>query len=257
MQPLIAERQDRVTASESVRRPGRLKSETGRATRGLEFVRLGPDDVEEVFALHSLCLSLSPHGYLTPRTRYDYEALLSDSENVFCTGFRNNGRLVAHSTCHRVTSNPYWENPVLAAIDPATRSSFQGDGTVVHPDHRKRRLASQLLRRRHEEMAAHGIDQIFYLIAIDNFASINLLFPGVLLVGFMPDETAMNYIVYGGKLRANVHADEQAVMVDWRDHARQQQLFEERCVVDDLILAAESRHARDQERCRFAFVPIG
>jgi hypothetical protein len=228
---------------------------TGTAASGIEVVYLDSRDVVEVHDLHVLCRSQSPYGHLAIRTKEDYRALLSEPENVIATGIRDEGRLVALSVCHRLTANPYDDNPVLAGIDPVTSTAFHGVGTVVHPDYRRRSLAKRLFDLRREQMADRHIEHMFYLAAIDNLGSLVALVPGAMLVGFRRDETAMNYIAYCGCLQADVRADILPVSIDWRDRNRQEELFSERLVVCGLSRLS-SPSAAGGERHGFNFLPM-
>ncbi len=198
--------------------PG-MRANSDSAAGQLELVLLSPDDVDDVYGLYELSRSISPYGHLAVRTKDDYRELFREPGNVIGTGIRDNGQLVAHSICHRLTANPYRDNPVLAAIDPATSTVFHGDGTVVHPDYQGRHISQRIFRLRVEQMAERRIEHFVALIAIDNIVSIgNALLSGAILVGFRRDETAMNFVVYSGRLAQQV--PRQCTASSGRSHER-------------------------------------
>ncbi len=219
---------------------------------------LSPDDVDDVYGLYELSRSISPYGHLAVRTKDDYRELFREPGNVIGTGIRDNGQLVAHSICHRLTANPYRDNPVLAAIDPATSTVFHGDGTVVHPDYQGRHISQRIFRLRVEQMAERRIEHFVALIAIDNIVSIgNALLSGAILVGFRRDETAMNFVVYSGRLRSQVRDDVPPVRADWRETERHRRLFGERLVVCAFNRrAAEGSSPGKRGNHEFLFYPI-
>ena len=197
-------------------------------TTRLEDVALTLDDVDEIFALYELLWASTTYGFMAIRTKEDYRALFRQSE-VIATGVRDNGRLIAYSVFHRLTDNPYKDNPILGAIDPGTSKIYHGDGSSVHPDYQGRRLGQRLAQIRGAEMAERQAEHLVGLVAVDNLLSVgNILHAGGLLVGFARDETAMNYIAYGGRLESALKLEHQAVDVGWQDFDKQRALFENR-----------------------------
>ena len=225
----------------------------------LKDVVLTFDDVEEVFALYELSRTRTPYGFLANRTADDYRALLRNPEDVIAAGIRDDGRLVAYSICHRLDINPYKDNALLGRIDPAKSATYHGDGTIVHPDYQGRMLAQKLAHARQAEMALRQVEHVVGLVAVDNLLSIgNTLHAGALLVGFARDETAMNYIGYGGRLESALQMDAEPIEVDWRNLEVQAALFARRQVVVRIRRQAngsESRETGQPDRL-FSFCPI-
>jgi ribosomal protein S18 acetylase RimI-like enzyme len=192
----------------------------------LETVRLSADDVDAIFALYEAARTGSPYGHLAIRSKDDYRRLFADPDDVIATGVRDEGRLVAYSMCHRVRDNPYRDNFLLGDVDPGRSVIFHGDGTVVDPAYQGRRLGHRIFRLRERQMAERGIDHMVALVATDNLLSIgNALLSGAMLIGFARDETALNYLVYGGRLSGRVQQGGNPAKVEWRDQPAQERLF--------------------------------
>lgn len=226
-------------------------------TSGLEDVVLTLDDVEEIFALYQQARTTTPYGFVAIRTEDDYRALFSDAESVIATGVRDNGRLIAHSICHRLSRNPYTDNPILGSIDAAKERMYHGDGTSVHTDYQGRMLAKRMFKLRQREIEARRIEHMVGLVAVDNLVSIgNVLHSGTLLVGFARDETAMNYLVYGGRLNARLRTDAMPIDVDWKDHELQRSLFERRHAVCGLARGPRRPTPGSDRPRQFSFLPI-
>jgi hypothetical protein len=218
----------------------------------LEDVVLTQDDVGEIFALYEASRASTPYGYLAIRTEDDYRALFASPESVVATGVRDNGRLIAHSICHRLMRNPYGQNAILGGIDASGERMFHGDGTLVHPDFQGRMLARRMFKLRQREIEANRIEHMVGLVAVDNLVSIgNILHAGALLVGLVRDETAMNYLVYAGRLEANIVRESPPFEVDWKDHDAQVSLFERRHAASGFARA----RAGDGQR-KFGFLPM-
>jgi hypothetical protein len=222
------------------------------ATNRLEDVLLTHDDVGEIFALYELSRTSTSYGFLAIRNEDDYRVLFEHAERVVATGVRDNGRLIAHSICHRLMRNPYEQNAILSSIDASRERMFHGDGTSVHPDYQGRRLAQRLFKLRQREIETNRIEHMVGLVAVDNLVSIgNVLHAGALLVGFVRDETAMNYLVYAGRLQANLTMGSPPLEVDWQDHETHASLFERRHAVCGLARAVAEGEGR-----KFHFLPM-
>ena len=197
----------------------------------LETVLLSLHDIDEIFALYALTRTTMPYGFLADRTQDNFREIFRAPEEVIATGIRDNGRLIAYSICHRITSNVYPDNAFLSMIEPAVSTIYHGDGTVVHPAYHGRMLAQRISRLRSQQRIERQIDHMVGLIATDNIVSIgNAVLGGALLVGFVHDDTSLNYIAYAGRLRDRL-PDVTPVVVGWNDHGQQQQLFAKRNVV--------------------------
>lgn len=225
----------------------------------LQTVFLSSDDIDEIFALYALARSATPYGFLATRTKDDFREIFRKPEEVIGTGIRDNGRLIAYSVCHRVTTNLYSENPLLSTIEPTASTVYHGDGTVVHPAYHGRMLTQRISRLRFEQIAERRIDHVVGLIAADNIVSIgNAVLAGALLVGFAHDDTSLNYIAYAGCFRDRLRNDAMPITVGWKDHKQQQRLFAERNVICDLskpstVASSIATTVGDRQ---FAFRPV-
>jgi hypothetical protein len=220
----------------------------------LETIDLSLDEVDAIFDLYQVARSISPYGYLAVRTKDDYRELFRDPDSVIGAGIKHGGKLIAYSICHRLTVNPYRDNPLLRSVDATTSAIYHGDGTVVHPAYQGRRLSHKLFRQRKEQMAARQIDHMLGLIAIDNMPSIgNALISGAMLIGFTNDETAMNYLAYRGRLQARVCADLAPKWTDWLNRERQELLFVGRHVVCDIRRSVPTDRTKNRS---LGFCPI-
>lgn len=223
----------------------------------LEDVVLALDDAAEVFALYDLVRTGTPYGFLAIRSEDDYRELFRNPQNVVATGVRDGGRLIAHSICHRLTRNPYADNAILGKIDPVSERLYHGDGTTVHPDYQGRMLAKRMFRLRQREIEARRIEHMVGLVAVDNLISIgNVLHSGALLAGFARDETAMNYIAYGGRLNARLRNDVAPTEVEWRDHEMQRSLFERGHAACSLLRTPTSAATARGAGRQFSFRPM-
>jgi hypothetical protein len=109
---------------------------------------------------------------------------------------------------------------------------------------------------REQQMAERQIDHMVALAATDNLTSIGIaLLSGAMLVGFAPDETALNYIVYDGRLWSNLRGDAAPVKIDWRDIQRQERLFAECNVICQLDRPAPAASCSNRQGRSFAFLP--
>lgn len=222
----------------------------------LETVRLSAADVDAIFELYLAARSSSPYGHLAIRSKEDYHRLFREPDDVIATGIKDQGRLIAYSICHRLKENPYQGNLLLADIDPAASTMFHGDGTFVAPAYQGRQLGHRIFRLREQQMAEHQIDHMVALAATDNLTSIGIaLLSGAILVGFARDATALNYIIYGGRLRSNLQSDAAPVKIDWQDLEGQKRLFAKHNVICQLDRPA-SAALRDKSQDRsFVFRP--
>jgi GNAT superfamily N-acetyltransferase len=231
----------------------------GTAANDLQPVLLSFGDVDELFALYELARSVTPYGFLAIRSKDHFREIFREPENVIGTGLRDNGRLVGYSICHRVATNPYPESALLSVIQPKRDILFQGDGWVVHPDYQGRRLGRRLFELRSQQMNERQVDHMLGLAAIDNVSSISsALHAGALLVGFARDETALNYIVYAGRLCKRLIPNVPPIMISHSDHNEQNRLFGQRHAICDV--GRPSRFAlgasRDDAEFQFYFLPV-
>jgi GNAT superfamily N-acetyltransferase len=220
---------------------------------------LSVDDVDEIFELYTLGRSVTPFGFLAIRTKDDFREIFRRSKDVIGVGIRDNGQLIAYSICHRIVAIPYADNAILQAINPTYKIVYHGDGTVVHPDYQGRLLTKRLFRSRAEQLNERHADHMLGLVAVNNLVSIgNSLLAGALLIGFADDETAMNYIVYIGRLRDSLQIRAKPIVLNWQDHIKQMRLFAERHVVYDLGRAVDPKASlsnRTGDR-QFWFCPL-
>lgn len=190
-------------------------------------VVLGAADAGSVYALYDLVDRLTPYGFLARRKLADFEGAFADPDSIVAVGVRKEGRLIAYSICRRATRLPYPDNFFLSRIDPAITPLYVGMGTVVLPDFQGHLLMAQMLGLRRRLLVERRVHHMAGLVAIDNLLSIgNLLRAGAALLGFQEDETAMNYIAYGGDMLSRLDRKSISIAVPVGDRAQQAQLFE-------------------------------
>lgn len=191
-----------------------------------EFVNLTRSDVEDIYALYGAAQATSPYGHLAVRTLADFNFILSNAETVAAIGARHNGRLVAYSICAEVDRVPYTDCQFLRHIDSSTEPTYSGMGTVVDPRHEGRLIMARLLEMRRGVLRSRSIKHMVGLVDVTNTASIaSILRSGAILVGFANDETSLNYIAYGGKLKELVSNSSLAQWTPLDDRFAQQDLF--------------------------------
>ena len=192
----------------------------------IQTVVLDAADASSVFELHSQIGQVTPHGYLAPRQASDFERAFADPCSIAAVGVRKDGQLIAYSICQRAFTLPYPENPHLSKIDLTITPLYVGMGTVVHPDFEGRLLMAQMLGLRRKLLIERRIRHVVGLVAIGNLKSIgNLLRVGAALLGFSEDETAMNYIAYGGEMLSRLDRQTGNIMVSTDDVGRQEGMF--------------------------------
>ena len=189
-------------------------------------VVLDAADAGSVYALYKLVDRLTPFGFLARRKLADFESAFADPDSMVAVGVREEGRLIAYSICQRATCSPYPDNLFLSRIDPAVTPLYVGMGTVVLPDFQGHRLMAQMLDLRRKLLFERQVHHIAGLVAIDNLLSIgNLLRAGAALLGFHEDETAMNYIAYGGDMLSSLNRKSIIITMPVGDREQQAQLF--------------------------------
>ncbi|MEP7172937.1 MAG: hypothetical protein ABI705_05540 [Aestuariivirga sp.] len=200
--------------------------------------------------MYDLVNRLTPQGFLARRHLADFEDAFADPDSTVAVGVRNEGRLIAYSICQRAPQSPYPENLFLSKIGPAVSSFYVGMGTVVDPSFQGRLLMAKMLGLRRRLLVERGIHHMAGLVAIDNLLSIgSILRTGAALVGFQADETAMNYIAYGGERLSRLERQSGSVAVPVGATDQQAQMF------DSGHVAVELRPGRATQR-DLLFLPL-
>jgi hypothetical protein len=190
-------------------------------------VVLDAADAGSAYALYSLVDRLTPYGFLARRKLADFEGAFADPDSLVAVGVRKEGRLIAYSICRRAMRPPYPGNLFLSRIDPAITPLYVGIGTVVLPDFQGHLLMAQMLGLRRRLLFERRVHHVAGLVAIDNVLSIgNLLRAGAALLGFHEDETAMNYIAYGGDMLSRLDRKSISIAVPVGDRKQQARLFD-------------------------------
>jgi hypothetical protein len=192
-----------------------------------QTVVLDSADAANLYELYKMTDSLTPYGFLARRQLADFEKALVDPNSTVAVGVRKEGRLIAYSICRRATRLPYPGNFFLSRIDPAVTPLYIGMGTVVHPDFQGHLLMTQMLGLRRRLLAERKVLHMAGLVAVDNFLSIGILLRAdAALLGFQEDETAMNYIAYGGEMLSRLEPQSDSIAVPVGDMERQAQMFD-------------------------------
>ena len=190
-------------------------------------VVLDAADTGSVYALYNLVDRLTPYGFLARRKLADFQSAFADPDSIVAVGVRKEGKLIAYSICRRATCLPYPDNLFLSRIDPAVTPLYVGMGTVVDPDFQGHLLMAQMLDLRRRLLFERRVHHMAGLVAIDNLVSIgNLLHAGAALLGFQKDETAMNYIAYGGNMLSRLDRKSISIALPVGDREQQAQLFD-------------------------------
>ncbi|MFT3987887.1 hypothetical protein [Aestuariivirga sp.] len=193
---------------------------------------LDEGDATAVTALYAFVHGRTPEGHLAFRRPEEFAALFADPDSLVAVGAWWGTALAAYSLCRRSSVIPYDPQPFLDLIHRAGGSIYLGMGTVVHPSHEGRLLMARLMATRGEELKARNACHVLGLAAIGNLPSIaNILRAGAILVGFSRDETAMNYIGYGGLFQPSVNHGAPRMAVAQDDFAAQQELFSQGQVI--------------------------
>ena len=213
-------------------------------------VVLDAADSGSVYALYNVAERLTPYGFLARRELAEFENAFADPDSIIAVGVRKEGRLIAYSICQRAKRLPYPDNFFLSKIDPVVTPLYVGMGTVVHPDFQGRLLMTQMLGLRRKLLVERQVHHMAGLVAIDNLLSIgSLLRAGAALLGFQEDETAMNYIAYGGEMLSRLERQSRSVAVPVGDTEQQSQMF------DSSHVAFALRPGRMKQR-NLLFLPL-
>jgi hypothetical protein len=229
------------------------------AADALQVISLSSDDVDEVFSLYQLNRSIAPYGFMAIRTKSDYRKMLSAPPSMIIrTGLRTRKDLIAYAFCHRIPTNPYKHCPLSSSIDPQASTVYHGAGAVVHPDFHRLGIGKRLMQLRLLQMTDRQVDHFFGLIAVDNLPSIATnLHAGCLLAGFARDQTALNYVMYWGRLRQALPTDAVPTLVPITERKHHRRLFRKRHVICGLsrVMGGTAALCRNTDR-QFEFLPI-
>ena len=210
-------------------------SQTGSEIAGYELGNLAQSDAEDIYALYLTAQATAPYGHLAARALADFESELSQPDTVAAIGARHNGQLVAYSICVRIDNPPYPDCLFLRHIDREAEPIYGGMGTVVDPRHEGRLLMARLLDLRRAVLLNRSVRHMVGLVDVTNTASIaSILRSGAILVGFANDETSLNYIAYGGKLKELISASFPLQWAPLNDLVAQQRLFADATVAVSL-----------------------
>jgi len=204
----------------------------------------------EVAALYAFVRGRAPEGHLALRQPEDFGALFADPDSLVAVGAWWGENLAAYSLCRKSSVIPYDPQPFLTLIRPAGGDVYLGMGTVVHPQHEGRLLMARLMAMRGEALKARGARHVLGLAAIGNLPSIaSILRAQAVLVGLSRDETAMNYIGYGGVLQAAVDHGAMPTAISLGDLAAQRGMFSQ-----GQVIVAVNRTASGERY--FDFLPL-